>query len=117
MLSEHSEQVLLINWVRANQKRYPELQTLFAVPNGGGRDIMTAKKLKAEGVLAGVPDLLLPVARQGFHGLFIELKIKGNTVSKNQTWYINKAIEQGYAVQVCYGHDEAINAIKGYLGI
>src|SRR5262245_64718583 len=46
----------------------------FAIPNGGARDVITAGRLKAEGVRAGVPDVCLPVARAGYHGLFLEVK-------------------------------------------
>ena len=31
----------------------------FAVPNGGKRDIREAMKLKATGVIAGIPDMIL----------------------------------------------------------
>lgn len=38
------------------------------------RDKATAVALKRQGVKAGVPDICLPVARNGYHGLHIELK-------------------------------------------
>ena len=64
-MSEHQEQKALIQWARLNQQRFPELDLLFAIPNGGLRNIRVARKLKSEGVKPGVSDLFLPVARKG----------------------------------------------------
>ena len=52
---------------------------LFAIPNGGKRDKVTAIQLQAEGVRPGVPDGVA-CRPPGWHGLFIELKgIKNKT--------------------------------------
>lgn len=114
--SEHSEQVLLINWVRAQQKADPRLALLFAIPNGGARNAATGRRLKAEGVLAGVPDLFLPVPSRNFHGLFIELKTAdGGRASPAQKAVISKLLGQGYKAEVCHGHQSAIKTIEEYL--
>ena len=60
---EHEEQVKVFTWARWAEAARPELALLFAVPNGGRRDKVTAGRLKAEGVKAGVLDIWLPVAR------------------------------------------------------
>ncbi len=52
------------------------------MPNGGKRDKATAAVLKRQGVKAGVPDIMLPAARAGYHGLYIELKAGENTTTK-----------------------------------
>ena len=60
--------------VRYFHLRYPHLRgRLFAVPNGGRRDAATAGKLKAEGVVAGVSDLVLLKPNREFGALLIEL--------------------------------------------
>lgn len=57
--------------------RYPKLKgRLFAVPNGGRRDAVTASKLKAEGVIAGVSDLILLKSNRDYGALLIEMKRK-----------------------------------------
>ncbi len=85
-------------------------------PNGGKRQFLEAKKFKAMGVKAGFPDLFLCIAKNGYHGLFIELKTqKGKPTALQQTW-LNRLNGQGYKAVVCYGFDEAKEAIKGYLG-
>lgn len=111
--SEHSEQCEVIRWsLWQNDER---LRLLFAVPNGGWRHIRTAAYLKAEGVKAGVPDLLLPVPSAPYHGLFIEMKRKGGTVSKNQRWWVAQLRNQGYAVAVCYSGAEAIGVLREWI--
>lgn len=54
-LSESQEQIYLFQWAELNRRRMPELGLLFHVPNGGKRSMATARRLKAEGVKAGVP--------------------------------------------------------------
>ena len=53
---------------------------VFAIPNGGRRNIVLATRLKAEGVMAGVPDLF--VADYG--GFFLEVKTKTGKLSAAQ---------------------------------
>jgi hypothetical protein len=71
--------------------------------------------MKREGVLAGVSDIMLPVARNGFHGLYIELKVGKNKASDNQEWWIAETTKQGYYSVVCVGWVEASEVIKRYL--
>ena len=113
--TEHSEQVALFGWAKANEPRHLQLGLMFAIPNGGKRHIVTGKKLKAEGVKSGVPDIFLGVPKNGKHGLFIELKVGKNKPSKNQLWWIHSLRAEGYAVEVCYGFEEARDAVIGYL--
>lgn len=115
--TEHSEQVALFDWAKANESRHLQLGLLFAIPNGGKRHIVTGKKLKAEGVKSGVPDIFLGVPKNGKHGLFIELKVGKNKPSKNQLWWIHSLRAEGYAVEVCYGFLEAQTAIIDFLEI
>ena len=72
--------------------------------------------MKREGVLAGVSDIMLPVARNGWHGLYVELKIKGGRLSDSQKWWIMRVTEQGYMAKVAFGWVEAKGIIEGYLG-
>lgn len=104
-MSEHMEQTAVFKWVETKLADYPELELLFAVPNGlpmvGGRHARSMipqiiNYLKVEGLKKGVPDMFLPVARAGFHGLFIEQKIKGGKLSDEQKWWLDKLRDQGY---------------------
>jgi len=114
-MSESSEQIALFQWAVYNEGKLPELKLLYAIPNGGKRYKTTAIRLKKEGVRSGVPDLCLPVARQSFHGLYIEMKIDRNKPSENQIWWINQLSRQGYKVKTCWGWVEAKGEIEAYL--
>jgi hypothetical protein len=115
--TEHDEQAALVERCAWLSTQHPDLRLLFAIPNGGMRSKATAGKLKAEGVKSGVPDLCLPIARQGYHGLFIELKTLHGQPSTDQQWWIVELTRQGYLALVCYGQDEAWRVITRYLGI
>ena len=112
---EHQEQTNLITWSKYQLGKYPELRLLFAIPNGGQRHIATATRLKAEGVKAGVPDLFLPVARHGYHGLFIEMKAGKNKPTDTQIDWMDSLEDEGYLAQVCYGFENAKLLIETYL--
>lgn len=113
---EHDMQVALFEWARLQENVHPELGLMFAIPNGGQRHVLVAKKMKAEGVRAGVPDIFLPVPRKNFHGLFLEMKAPGGAVRKNQKQWIRSLVRNGYDAHVVYSLDEAINEILDYLG-
>lgn len=113
--SEHNLQVGCVNWFRLVYKQYAKL--LMAIPNGGYRTRTTAKLMRAEGQLAGVPDLFLAVAKNGYHGLWIEMKNgKAGRLSEKQSEMIARLANEGYACAVCYDKDEFINTIHKYLG-
>ena len=114
--SEHSNQVSLFQWANLSSAKRPELKLLFAIPNGGKRDQVTGAKLKAEGTKAGVPDICLPVARKGYHGMFIELKADKGRVSDKQSTWLHDLADQGYLCSVCFGWESAKQAIESYLG-
>jgi hypothetical protein len=80
--TEHSHQVALFCWANqqcnqwfhgtyampdsgkpARKDLAQQLSLMFAIPNGGLRHKAEANKLKSEGVKAGVPDIMLPIAR------------------------------------------------------
>lgn len=112
-MTEHQEQVAVIQWFRLQHKQYANY--LFAIPNGGVRHIGTAVKLKREGVISGVPDLFLMIPKAGWHGLWIEMKIKGGKVSDSQKEFMGAATLIGYQAVVCYGFESAKDAINNYL--
>jgi len=112
---EEQEQAMLFEWVELAKGKYPELSMMFAIPNGGYRHKATARAMKRQGVLAGVCDILLPVSRQGCHGLFVEMKRKGGRLQDNQLDFIESVRKQGYKAEVCYGFEEAKTAIEDYL--
>lgn len=122
---EHCEQVALIQWAawmvfRSGrgevEPAWADCEWLFSIPNGGDRDKIVAGRMKAEGVKSGVSDLFLPVARGGFHGLWIEMKrFDGGTLSDTQGKFLNFVKTKGYAQSLCYGVEQAISTLKWYM--
>lgn len=115
MASESQEQQALIQWSQYARQEYKELELLYHVPNGGRRDKREALSFKRQGVKAGVPDLVLPVGRGGYLGLYVELKVGKNKTTANQNIWIENLRNQNYRVQVCYGWLEAKKVIEDYL--
>lgn len=113
--SESEEQITLFNWAAIAAGALPELKLLYHIPNGGKRDYTTAKRLKMEGVKAGVPDLCLPVPRGVYHGLYIEMKTGKNKTTDNQNRWLEELMKQGYCVAVCYGWEAASKVLTQYL--
>lgn len=135
---EHSHQVALFMWVAvakihgitaANdissydrpgwtgpKEPIPELKLLYAIPNGGQRDVRVAVKLKAEGVRAGVHDLFLPAAKCGYHGLYIEMKKPiGGRASTEQLEWRDLVFEQDYFAALCRSWEAAAQVLTAYL--
>lgn len=110
--SEHDLQVQCVNWFR--YQYYNHASMLFAIPNGGKRNVIVAKKLKDEGVLAGVSDLFLSVPLKGFHGLYIELKVRPNKLTDSQVDFLKQAEFNGYKTAICYTFEEFQENILKY---
>lgn len=110
--SEITEQIKLFNWARSVREFIPELKLLHHIPNEGKRT--NGALLKAAGMVAGVPDLSLPVARQGFNGLYIEMKFGNNKPTKDQVEFMAMLKDQGYKTAVAYSAEEARSLIRHY---
>lgn len=89
--TEAQEQMTLFSWAAMQSGKYPELNLLYHVPNGGSRHKAEAGRLRAEGVKAGVPDLCLPAE------------------------WLDALSAQGYKAALCYGWEQAAKTIIEYL--
>lgn len=111
---EHRTQETCVRWFNL---KYPHLQgRLFAVPNGGRRDAVTGARLKSEGVIAGVSDLILLKSNRHYGALLIEMKTKTGKQSVSQHWWqsvITK--EDEYKYVVCRSFDSFIIEVTDYL--
>ncbi len=116
--AEDEEQRALMQWAALAATQTPALRLLFHIPNGGARHPVVGAKLKALGVKAGFPDLGLPVARGGYHGLYVELKRRGGgTTGATQTAWHAALLAEGYAVEVCHGWLAARTCLLRYLAL
>lgn len=110
---QHELQVSCVNWFSYEHQEYKGL--LFAVPNGGRRDAVTGGMLKADGVVAGVSDLILLVPRKGHHALCIEMKTAVGRQSEAQKEWQWRVEAQGYRYDVVRSLQEFISTINNYL--
>ncbi|MBU9200408.1 VRR-NUC domain-containing protein [Burkholderia multivorans] len=117
--AEGEEQAELIDKFR---EQFPDVGPLLIhIPNGGFRkNAFEGWRLKKQGVRAGVSDLLLPVARGGFFGLWIEFKAappNDAPVSESQEEWVRLMQSQGYSAHVCLGAEAAMKVLTSYLAL
>ena len=99
---EHDEQVVVCEYLDMRHVCY------FAVPNGGSRHKVEAKRMKRAGVKSGVPDLILPG-----HRIAVEMKrTSGSKTSPEQLEWVDKLRLMGWRVYIATGATDAI----GWLG-
>lgn len=116
-MNEHELQTRVVEWCRLSvlSGKYPELAFIHAIPNG----IVVSKRERArlinEGLLSGVCDLFLPVARGGFFGLYIEMKTPTGKLETAQKTFIQFVQKQGYKVVIPRSIEEAIAAVADYM--
>jgi hypothetical protein len=123
---ESQEQQSFFAWAELMVQRIPELADLYAVPNAAKRSMRLAMQMKREGLKAGVPDIVLPHARGGYHALYVEMKrrrVKGEKVElkagtrprANQRDWHDRLTAAGNLVRVAYGWEEARDIVLEYL--
>ena len=96
------------------ERSYPELRWMFAVPNSARRSPRQGAWMKSEGLKSGIWDVFLPAPRGCWHGLFVEMKAGKNVLSPEQKAF-RAALEKHYRFAVCYNWIEAKTAILDYL--
>jgi len=108
---EDTEQQAVIRFIRTH---FPT--ALFCSSNGGVRTSWKqAKKMVANGYVAGFPDLFIYEPNAQFKGLAIEMKrTKGGKVSPEQKWWQDELNKRGYKAIICYGAIDAIKEIMSY---
>ena len=110
----HPESELQRACVRWFRMQHPGV-LLFHIPNGGKRNAREAAIFKAEGVVAGIPDLFLAEARHGFHGLFIEMKAGRNRPTPEQADAMQMLNASGYLCAVCRSFEEFKELTDNYM--
>lgn len=131
--TESSEGAALIRWRDVAKRQYPELTSLYRIPNGGdmvmraslyraknseAMEMRMAQQMKREGTLKGIPDYCLPVARGGFHAFYFELKRRdGGRISDDQKAIHSLLREQGNRVEIACGWEEAKAILLEYLAL
>lgn len=115
--TEHAHQCALFCWLSRYHATNPETKLIFAIPNGGERNMIVAAKMKAEGVKRGVSDIFIPLGKHGYHGFFLELKKIGGKESKEQQEFGAEITKHGYLYACIQGWESAASAISWYLSL
>jgi hypothetical protein len=111
---EASHQKSCFSWLSL---QYPEIRKVtFHPANGGKRNVREARSLKAQGVTAGVPDIICLYPSRGYHGFICELKFGRNGVTEAQAEFISRLSNNNYYCCVCYSYFEFIKHFKYYVG-
>ena len=116
-MSESQEQASVVQEFRVKYRNH----LIFAIPNGTHiKSYAGRTRAKREGLLKGIPDLMIPVAKGGYHGLFVEMKDRGKSwsdVSKNQRERIEQLSAAGYRTVWCIGASAAMKVIDDYMSL
>ncbi len=114
-----------VAWFRA---QYPEI-IIFAIPNAAKRSFALAARMRKEGMVSGIPDLMvakikfetylfeeMTVSGPIYGALFIEMKRSDTEkTTANQDYYLQKLQEAGYKTAVCHSFDEFQQTVNDYL--
>lgn len=115
MKGEANLQSSCISWFGL---QFPKLAPLlFAVPNGGSRNVIEAANLKKQGVRAGVADLIFLFPKGGHASLCIEMKYKKSGQQPTQKNWQRLAEAAGNKYVVCRTLEEFMKEVRNYLGI
>lgn len=109
----------IMNLVRMHEESIPDLITgIIHIPNEGKRTQAQHAFLVAMGMRKGASDLILLRARQGFHGLAMELKAPGKlgTATPEQKEFLRQQAKEGWVACVCDDPELGFALLSWYMG-
>jgi len=105
-MTESQLQQQIVIWFK-NEYQINGKGLIFAVPNGGTRNVLEAKNLKLTGSMAGVSDLIVLLNNKC---LFVELKIEKGIQSDVQKTFEERVKNLGFEYHL-------IRSIDGFKNI
>lgn len=117
------EHKIQAEFVRHFRLRWPSMRLfLFAIPNGGPRSAISGKRLKDEGLLKGVWDMMLCVSMGTHPGLIIEVKVPrrrntryGGLTGDQYVWGSAMSERENWAQLVGYSTQELLDGVEQYM--
>lgn len=94
--------------------QYPNSLAIH-VPNEGKRSPFAQFKFKYLGGMQGIPDVIVFKQTASYAGLAIELKVKPNKPTKNQTEFLDKLSDSGWFATWVNSFEAAKEVIDQYL--
>jgi len=110
-MTENQLQQQIIIWYK-NEYQIKGKGLIFAVPNGGSRNILEAKNLKLTGQMAGVSDLIVLLNKKC---IFIEVKVEKGIQSEVQKVFEEKVSLFGFDYYLVRSLEEFKNVINDNL--
>lgn len=113
-----SENRIQMECVVEFRKLYPNLASsglLFHVPNESAGKRFEGLTVKANGVCAGVSDLILLVPRKGYGAMCIEMKTPTGTQSMAQRQWQKAVMAAGQKYVICRTVEEFVFEVNRYL--
>ena len=114
---EHEHQTTFFDVLRLNERQFPALAFVFAIPNAALRSKKERVRALEEGLRSGAPYVCIPIPAHGFHAAWIENKSSTGKVNPNQKAFLDFLAGAGYKTIICYNVDEQLAFIEWYLGI
>lgn len=115
--AESNIQKSLFRWAHLNKGKWPELQALYAIPNGAHVSDKNRIRLVYEGMRKGMPDVHFPVPKGPYASLYLEIKTKEGRVSIDQQNRMQLLASLGNLCVVARGLYECIGAVEDYLAL
>jgi hypothetical protein len=116
---EATIQIQIFDWIRQHQEEYPILQTIFHTPNSFfGTNFAVIKHLKNMGMKKGIYDIIVPISKNHYASLWIEIKAEKGKLTqeqKNIATLINYHSDIPILFKTSSSAEESINIIKSYL--
>lgn len=116
MKPEQVAQVNFINWINYH---YPDIgkNDTHHFANERKCTVMEGRLLKRMGVTKGVADIFVGIPQNGFHGLWIELKVGKGKVSREQKAFLENKVKRGYYAVAVWGEEGAKDLFLKYFGL
>jgi hypothetical protein len=114
-------QIAIMDWVRANEEEHPVLKVVYHTPNSFfGTGFGVVIWLKKLGMRKGVYDIIVPISKQGYSSLWIEIKKGKGKLTPEQKMFselINQYSDHPTKFEVFTDSESCIQCIKDYLGV
>ena len=118
---ESIEHMKVFSWIQDNEQLYPVLKTIYHCPSSFfGTNFGVIMWLKKLGFRRGIYDLIIPIAKQGYSGYWIEFKAEKKKLSKDQVIIkdlINEYSDYPTKFEFFYDAESCIDSIKDYLSL
>lgn len=114
-LSEDGELIKFFEWLAWQTIQRPEFAVVHHVENERRTSWSQGKTRKQKGVKAGIPDIVAPIPRGRFPGLYIEMKSEHGKLSDKQKTMCELLHSLGHCVRLARSADEAIEIFKKYI--